>query len=112
MREDFENRKFTKAAENLYRLFVKAEALLAFNGPVMMLIIYGCIMAVSWFGAKFIVIGEMTTGEITSLFSYCLLYTSLGIKKRRLKAKQWMMRSGRLPKNSICLHLRIKDYTD
>lgn len=72
VREDFENQKFTKAAQNLYRLFVKAEALLALNGPVMMLIVYGCITAVSWFGAKFIVIGEMTTGEITSLFSYIM----------------------------------------
>ena len=72
VREDFENRKFTKAAQNLYRLFVKAESLLALNAPSMMLVIYGCITAVSWFGAKFIVAGDMTTGEITSLFSYIM----------------------------------------
>lgn len=72
VREDFENRKFTKATQNLYRLFVKAESLLALNAPSMMLVIYGCITAVSWFGAKFIVAGDMTTGQITSLFSYIM----------------------------------------
>lgn len=72
VREEFENRKFTKATQNLYRLFVKAESLLALNAPSMMLVIYGCITAVSWFGAKFIVAGDMTTGQITSLFSYIM----------------------------------------
>ena len=72
VREDFENKKFTKATQNLYRLFVKAESLLALNAPSMMLVIYGCITAVSWFGAKFIVAGDMTTGQITSLFSYIM----------------------------------------
>ena len=72
VREDFENKKFTKATHNLYRLFVKAESLLALNAPSMMLVIYGCITAVSWFGAKFIVAGDMTTGQITSLFSYIM----------------------------------------
>lgn len=72
VREDYENQKFRKAAEHLYRLFVKAEALLAFNNPAMMLVVYGCITAVSWFGAQYIVAGSMSTGDITSLFSYIM----------------------------------------
>ncbi len=72
VREDHENAKFKQAADNLYRLFVKAEGLLAFNNPVMMLVVYGCILALSWFGAHFIVIGSLTTGELTSLFSYVM----------------------------------------
>ena len=70
VREEYEKKKFSKAAYNVYRLFVKAEKLLALNNPAMMLAIYGCIISVSWFGAKFIVIGTMTTGELTSMFSY------------------------------------------
>ncbi|MGL5434245.1 MAG: ABC transporter ATP-binding protein [Lachnospiraceae bacterium] len=70
VREDYETSKFSKAAEKLYNLFVKAESRLAFNNPSMMLVIYGCIIAVSWFGAHHIVGGSMTTGELTSLFSY------------------------------------------
>ena len=72
VREDYENQKFTRAAENLCRLFVKAEGTLAFNNPAMMLVVYGCILAVSWFGARFIVIGTMSSGELTSLFSYIM----------------------------------------
>lgn len=72
VREDYENKKFIKAAENLYKMFVKAESLLAFNNPAMMLVIYGCIIALSWFGAKFIVAGNLTTGELTSMFSYVM----------------------------------------
>lgn len=72
VREDYENRKFKKAAEHLYRLFVKAESLLAVNNPAMMLVVYGCITAVSWFGAHYIVAGSMSTGNITSLFSYIM----------------------------------------
>ena len=72
VREDYENTKFTKAADRLYQLFVKAESLLAINNPAMMLLVYACITAVSWFGAKFIVAGAMTTGEITSLLSYIM----------------------------------------
>lgn len=72
VREDYENEKFTKAADNLYRLFVKAESLIALNNPVMMLVVYGCIISLSWFGAKFIVIGDLTTGNLTSLFSYIM----------------------------------------
>lgn len=72
VREDFENQKFSSAAQNLYRLSVKAEGLLAVNNPVMMLVVYACITAVSWFGAHFIVGGSMSTGDITSLFSYIM----------------------------------------
>ena len=72
VREDFENKKFEKAVNNLYRLFVKAESYLAFNNPSMMASMYGCILAISWLGAKFIVGGTLTTGELTSLFTYVM----------------------------------------
>ncbi len=72
VREDYEKKKFNKAAENVYRLFVKAEKTIAVNGPLMMLVVYGCIIALSWFGAQFVVGGKLTTGELTSLFSYVM----------------------------------------
>ncbi len=72
VREDYENDKFSKASHSLYRLFVKAEGLLAFNNPAMMTAVYFCIIMVSWFGARFIVGGSMSTGELTSLFSYVM----------------------------------------
>ena len=72
VREEYENSKFGKAAEKLYSLFVKAESNLALNNPVMMLVVYGCILAISWFGAQFIVAGDLTTGNLTSLFSYVM----------------------------------------
>ncbi len=72
VREEHETSKFTKAAENVYKLFVKAESIVALNNPFMMLIVYGCIIALSWFGAHFIVAGNLTTGELTSLFSYVM----------------------------------------
>lgn len=72
VREDYEKQKFARAADRLYRLFVKAESLTAVNNPAMMLVVYACITAVSWFGAKFIVSGTMSTGDITSLFSYIM----------------------------------------
>ena len=72
VREDYENNKFAKASSNLYRMFVKAEGLLAFNNPAMMVAIYFCIISVSWFGAQFIVGGILTTGNLTSLFSYIM----------------------------------------
>ena len=72
VREGYENSKFRKAAETLYSLFVKAEGTLAFNNPIMMLVVYGCIIALSWLGAQFIVIGDLTTGELTSMFSYVM----------------------------------------
>lgn len=72
VRETHENSKFQKAAETLYRLFVKAESNLALNNPAMMLVVYGCILAISWFGAHLVVSGELTTGNLTSLFSYVM----------------------------------------
>ncbi len=72
VRETFENEKFKKAAENLYRMFVKAEKLLALNNPIMMLVVYSSILGLSWFGAHFIVAGSLTTGELTSLLSYVM----------------------------------------
>lgn len=72
VREDFENEKFKKAAGNIYKLFVKAESILAFNNPAMMLSIYGCILALSWFGTQMITVGDLTTGQLTSLFSYVM----------------------------------------
>lgn len=70
VREEHENTKFTKAAENIYRLFVKAEKIVIFNNPIMMFIIFACMICLSWFGARFIVAGSLTTGELTSLLSY------------------------------------------
>ncbi len=72
VREDYENAKFREAAGNLYSLFVKAERILAFNNPAMMLVVYGCIIALSWFGAHFVVGGSLTTGQLTSMFSYVM----------------------------------------
>ena len=72
VREDYENRKFSKAAEGLYNLYVRAESLMALNHPVMNLVVYGCIIALSWWGAHFIVGGTLTTGELTSLFTYVM----------------------------------------
>ncbi len=72
VREDYENRKFARAAEGLYRLYVKAESLMALNHPVMSLVVYGCIIALSWLGAHYIVDGTLTTGELTSLFTYVM----------------------------------------
>ena len=72
VREDHENDKFGRASDNLYRLSVKAESLLAFNNPAMMTAVYFCIIMVSWLGSQYIVIGDMSTGELTSLFSYVM----------------------------------------
>ena len=72
VREDYENEKFTGAAGNVYRLFVKAEKLVALNGPIMMLIVYGCIITLSWLGAHFVVSETLTTGQLTSMFSYVM----------------------------------------
>ena len=73
VREDYENEKFSSASQNLYRLFVKAEGLLAFNGPAMMLAVYFCIIMVSWLGAHFIVVDHtLATTDLTSLYSYIM----------------------------------------
>ena len=72
VREDYEIKKFEKAADNVYKLFVKAESILACNMPAMMLSVYGCILGLSWFGANMIVGGSLTTGQLVSLFSYIM----------------------------------------
>ena len=72
VREEYEDEKFTKAAENVYRLFVKAESLLALNNPAMMLTVYACMIALSWLGAHYIEGGSLTTGNLTSMFSYVI----------------------------------------
>ena len=72
VREKFENEKFARAAEGLYKLYVRAESLMALNHPVMNMVVYGCMIALSWWGAHFIVGGTLTTGELTSLFTYVM----------------------------------------
>ena len=72
VREDYENEKFARAADNLYKLYVKAESLMAWKHPIMNMVVYGCIIALSWLGAHYIVEGTLTTGELTSLFSYVM----------------------------------------
>lgn len=72
VREDYEVKKFEKAANNLYRLFVKAENMMVSVSPLMMLTIYGSMIALSWFGANMIVGGELTTGELTSMLTFCM----------------------------------------
>lgn len=72
VREEHEDRKFQKSAQRLCKLYTKAEGILAFNNPTMMFVVYGCIIALSWFGAQFIVVGNLTTGELTSMFSYIM----------------------------------------
>ena len=72
VREDYETKKFSKASATLRKMFVKAEGLLAFNNPAMMISVYFCILCASWLGAQFIVAGDMSTGELTSLFSYIM----------------------------------------
>lgn len=72
VREDHEKQKFGKASGNLYRLFSKAESILALNNPSMMTAVYGCLIAISWFGAKLVTAGDLKTGELTSLFTYVM----------------------------------------
>ncbi len=72
VREEYETQKFSRAATNLYNMFVKAESILAINMPVMMIAIFGSMIAISWLGANFIVVGSLTTGELTSMFTYLL----------------------------------------
>lgn len=72
VREDHETTKFKSASNAIYKMFVKAESLIALNNPVMMFVVYTCIILISWLGAKLIVAGSLTTGELTSLFSYVM----------------------------------------
>jgi ATP-binding cassette subfamily B protein len=72
VREDYEMDRFKKASGNLYKMFSKAEGILAWNNPVMNAAVYTCILLISWFGAKMIVGSELTTGNLSSLLSYCM----------------------------------------
>ena len=72
VREGEETKKFHKASENIYNIFVKAEKNIVYNGPLMQLTVYSCILLISWIGAKMIVGTELTTGELMSLLAYCM----------------------------------------
>lgn len=72
VREEHEVKKYKKASENVYKMFIKAEKLLALNMPVMQFVMYACIIMISWFGAQFIVVGDLSTGQLMSLFSYTM----------------------------------------
>ena len=72
VREGFENEKYTKACESLYNQFVKAESRLSFNNPAMLTAVYGCNIALSWFGAKYVLHGAITTGQLNALFGYIM----------------------------------------
>lgn len=72
VKEDYEISKFKKASYNVYALFKKAENILVFNTPSMQLAVYGCIMAISWLGAKMIVGGSLSTGQLMSMFTYTM----------------------------------------
>ena len=72
VREDHEKQKFKRASENVYKMFVKAEKLLAWNAPLMQFTVYVCILGISWIGAKMIVGSTLTTGELMSLLTYCM----------------------------------------
>lgn len=72
VREDYENEKFKAAAAGIYKMFVRAESVVANNGPVMMLAVYSCMLSLSWLAAQMITAGSLTTGELTTLFSYVM----------------------------------------
>ncbi|WP_297668980.1 ABC transporter ATP-binding protein [Thomasclavelia sp.] len=73
VREEHEDEKFKKTSGLIYKLFLKAESYLVFNQPIMQFTVYGCIIAISWFGAHMIVGGSLTTGELTSMFTYVMM---------------------------------------
>ena len=72
MREDHEVKKFDDVSQQIYRDFSKAERLLAFNMPLLQFCVYGCMLLISWFGARLVVSSSMTTGELTSMFTYIM----------------------------------------
>lgn len=72
VREDYEKDKFAKANQNIYNMFLKAEKLVVINMPLMQATVYSCILLISWLGAKTIVAGGLTTGEMMSLLTYCM----------------------------------------
>lgn len=72
VKEDYERNKFSAAAETIYKMFVKAEGILALNSPLMQLTVYSCILLISWLGARMIVTDALTTGQLLSLLTYCM----------------------------------------
>ena len=72
VREGFENEKYTKACQSLYDQFVNAESRLSFNNPAMLTAVYGCNIALSWLGAKYVLHGAITTGQLNALFGYIM----------------------------------------
>ena len=72
VREDYEKNIFAKASTNVYKMFVKAESIITFNAPLMQFTVYSCILLISWLGAKSIVAGNLETGELMSLLTYCM----------------------------------------
>ncbi|MDY3917901.1 MAG: ABC transporter ATP-binding protein [Candidatus Limivivens sp.] len=72
VREDYEKERFTRASDNVYKMFVKAEKILTLNNPLMQLTVYSCILGISWMGAKMIVVESLTTGQLMSLLTYCM----------------------------------------
>ena len=110
VREDHENKKFSGASSKLYHMFVKAEGLLAFNNPAMMVAIYFCMIMISWLGAHFIVGGSMSTGELTSLFSYVMsLLMSLMMLSMVVVMISMSMASVRRISEVLCETPELKD---
>ena len=72
VREDYENDKFMKASKNIYDMFTKAKNILTWTAPLMQVAVYGCILAISWLGAKMIITDALTTGQLMSLMTYCM----------------------------------------
>ena len=72
VREDYEKKRFSKAAENIYDVFVKAESLVVYNSPLMQFTVYACILLISWLGAHMVVSSTLTTGDLMALLTYCM----------------------------------------
>ena len=72
VREDYEKKRFSKAAQNIYDVFVKAESLVVYNSPLMQFTVYACILLISWFGAHMVVSSTLTTGDLMALLTYCM----------------------------------------
>ena len=72
VREDYEKKRFSKAAENIYAVFVKAESLVVYNSPLMQFTVYACILLISWLGAHMVVSSTLTTGDLMALLTYCM----------------------------------------
>lgn len=72
VREDYEKKRFSKAAQNIYDVFVKAESLVVYNSPLMQFTVYACILLISWLGAHMVVCSTLTTGDLMALLTYCM----------------------------------------